>query len=81
MTERVGAIICCRIPDAKIINYLNDKERGRHYLFVRVRRPPISPHSSPDATILYYLDNRERGGANCNIPQEDKYIRILLPIL
>ena len=42
--KREGAIILCRIlappppkfplplPDAAILNYLNDRERGRHYL-------------------------------------------------
>ena len=40
MTERGGgAVIFCRIlapplPDATILNYLNDRERGRHYFFV-----------------------------------------------
>ena len=37
MTERGGAMIFCRMssppsPDATILNYLDDRERGRHNL-------------------------------------------------
>ena len=63
MTERGGAMICCWIlapplPDATILNYLNDKEGGA-IIFCRILAPP-----SPDATILNYLNDRERGHHN-----------------
>ena len=36
-----------------ILNYLNDRKRGRHYL--------LYDFSAPDATMLNYLNDRERG--------------------
>ena len=40
--------------------YLNDKERGRHYLLYNFSAAPMSPPPhSPDAAILVYLNNRE----------------------
>ena len=47
-------------PDATILNYLNDSERGAPLSFVGFRRPPMPP--LPDATILNCLNDRERGG-------------------
>ena len=58
MTERGSAIIFCRIlappplmppsPDVTILNYLNDRERGRgHYFFVGFWRPPNAPPPLP----------------------------------
>ena len=41
--------------------YLNDKERGRLYLFCRIFAPPQCPPPSPDATILIYHNDGERG--------------------
>ena len=72
MTERGGAIIFCRIlarpnapppPDATMLNYLNDRERGRHYLFLLwdYGAPQCPP--PPDATILNYILLTERWGA------------------
>ena len=49
MTERGGHIIFCRIlappsPDAKILNYLNDRERGGGaIIFCRILAPPNAP--------------------------------------
>ena len=67
MTDRGGAIIFGRIlappnapsssPDATILNYLVDREKGRHDL-CRILSPPMP---LPDATILNYLNDRERG--------------------
>ena len=80
MTERGGAIIFCRIlepalmprkapppsPDATILNYLNDRERGRHNLLydfsARINASQCAP--SPDVTIFNYLNDRERGRHN-----------------
>ena len=51
MTGRGGAVILCRIlappnapppPDASILNYLNDRERGCHYVY-RILAPPMPP--------------------------------------
>ena len=59
MTERGSAIIFCRSlappmtpppPDATILNYLNDRERGRHYHFV----PPPPPMPSPPTIPKYF---------------------------
>ena len=45
-----------------VINYLNDRERERHYLlydFDFGAPPPMPP--SPDVTILNYLNDKEMG--------------------
>ena len=64
MTEK-GRHYVCRIlappmpppsHDATILNYLNDREGGRHYFLQDFGAP------SPDITILNYFDDRERGG-------------------
>ena len=39
-----------------ILNYFNDRERGRHYYFVGA--PQCPPH---DSKILYYLNDRDEG--------------------
>ena len=44
-------------PDAKILNYLTDRE-GAGIIFSRILAPPNAP-PSPDATILNYLNDRE----------------------
>ena len=49
---------CPPPPDATIISYLNDRERGRHYLVWDFGAPQCPP---TDATILSYLNDRERG--------------------
>ena len=73
MTERGGAIIFCRILaprnaasslDATILNYFNDRERGRHNLLKNFGARNNAPPPSPDATILNYLNDRERGRHN-----------------
>ena len=46
-------------PDAIILNYLNNRERGRH-IFCKILAPLQCP---PDATILNYLTDREEGRA------------------
>ena len=51
-------------PDATILNYLNDRERGRYYLLWDfVAPPPPMSGGGPDATILNYLNDREGVGA------------------
>ena len=64
ITER-GRHYVCRIlappmspsHDATILNYLNDRVRGRHYFLQDFGAPPPLP--SPDATILNNLNDRE----------------------
>ena len=41
-----------------MLNYVNDRERMRHYLLQEFGAPNDPP---PDATILNYLNDRERG--------------------
>ena len=69
MEERGGAIIFCRIlaspppfPDATILNYLDDKERGRHYL-CRILAPPVTPPPPPPTPQYLTILMPERGGA------------------
>ena len=67
MTVRGGATIFCRIltppPDAAILNYLNDRERGGGGAII-IRRILAPPNDTPptDDTILNYLKDREGGG-------------------
>ena len=52
-----------------ILNYLNDRERGRHYHFVGLEGTPLSfcrilasPMPPPhDSKMLYYLNDRDEG--------------------
>ena len=44
--------------DAKILNYLTDRE-GAGITFSRILAPTNAPPPSPDATILNYLNDRE----------------------
>ena len=56
MTESGGAIIFCRIlaprndppsPDATILNYLNDRERGDAIIFCKNLAPALMPRNAP----------------------------------
>ena len=56
MTERGDAIIFCKIlapampppsPDATILNYLNDRERGRHIFLYEFSDHPPPPQCPP----------------------------------
>ena len=44
-----------------ILNYLIDRERGRHYHFVGFERPPPQCPHPHDSKILYYLNDRDEG--------------------
>ena len=58
-------------PDATILNYLNDRERGALLLFVRFWRPPMTP---PPQTPQYFtILMTEREGAPLS------FCRILAP--
>ena len=76
-------------PDATILNYLNDRERGRHNILydfsARINASQCAP--SPDVTILNYLNDRERGRHNllydfsasqCPPHQTSQYLTILM---
>ena len=70
MTETTGAIIFCRIlappqcppppsPDASILNYLDNRERRRHYP-CRILVPQCPPPPTPQYLTIFMI---ERGGA------------------
>ena len=71
MTERGGAIICCRIlahplfPRRYYLNYLNDKERGAIIFCRTLAPPPPPPHPNTPPPKPQYLTilMTERGGA------------------
>ena len=44
-----------------ILNFLNDKERGRYYHFVGFWRSPMPPPPPHNSKILYYLNDRDEG--------------------
>ena len=50
-------------PDATILNYLHDRERGHHYLLQDFDAPqcPPPPTTSPDPTIRNNLNDRGGG--------------------
>ena len=66
MTERGHHYVCRSLAppmpppshDATILNYLNDRERGRHYFLSHFGAPQCPP-PSPDDTILNNLNDRE----------------------
>ena len=98
MTVRGGAIIFCRIlappnappsSDVTILNNLNDRERGRHYILSHFGAPQCPPPLSTTPQYLTILMTVRRGAIIfCRIlappnapppsPQTSQYLTILM---
>ena len=71
-------------PDASILNYLDDRERRRHYL-CRILAPPMPPPPMTPQYLTILMTEREGGAIIlCRIsappspPQTPEYLTILM---